>query len=117
MGKVFDVLVLGAGSAGLTVSARLKNSGQFKSIALIDPSDNHYYQPLWTLVGNGLIDKEKTVKPMKSVVPKGVEWIQESVTEINADNNEVSTNKRKINYKYLRYCYRYYSRLELCQRS
>jgi sulfide:quinone oxidoreductase len=43
------------------VAARLTR-GWFpnRDVAVIEPSDKHYYQPLWTLVGAGLARKETT---------------------------------------------------------
>jgi sulfide:quinone oxidoreductase len=46
------VLIVGGGSAGLTLAARLRRSG-LPDVAVLEPSDSHYYQPLWTLVGGG----------------------------------------------------------------
>jgi len=47
-----QVVIVGGGSAGITVAARL-TKGWFNKldVAVIEPSDKHYYQPLWTLVG------------------------------------------------------------------
>lgn len=46
------VVIVGAGSAGISVAARLRRAGQ-EDIAIIDAQEVHYYQPLWTLVGGG----------------------------------------------------------------
>jgi hypothetical protein len=32
----------------------LKNEG-IKNVTIVEPSQTHYYQPLWTLVGEGII--------------------------------------------------------------
>jgi glycine/D-amino acid oxidase-like deaminating enzyme len=45
-----EILIIGGGNAGLSVAARLRNAGR-TDIGLIEPSEQHYYQPLWTLVG------------------------------------------------------------------
>ena len=48
----YDVLIIGASSAGISVAARLaRQSG--RSIGLLEPAKMHYYQPPWTLVGGG----------------------------------------------------------------
>ncbi len=46
-----EIVIVGGGSGGITVAARLlKGWGRKPDIAIIDPSENHYYQPAWTLV-------------------------------------------------------------------
>ena len=42
--------------AGITVAARMLRKG-YTDVAVIEPSDKHYYQPLWTLVGGGQISR------------------------------------------------------------
>ncbi len=49
-----QILIVGGGTAGITVAARLLRKG-YSDVAIIEPSSAHYYQPLWTLVGGGLI--------------------------------------------------------------
>ena len=41
----FDVVVVGGGSAGIGVTASLLRRRPGLRIAVIEPSDNHYYQP------------------------------------------------------------------------
>ena len=45
-----QVVIIGGGTGGITVAARLKRAG-LADVALIEPGDTHYYQPLWSLVG------------------------------------------------------------------
>jgi NADH dehydrogenase FAD-containing subunit len=49
--KHVSILVVGAGTAGISVAARLRNLANAPEVALLDPSEHHYYQPLWTMVG------------------------------------------------------------------
>ncbi len=84
------VVIVGGGSAGISVAARLRRKTH--DIAVIDPSDRHYYQPLWTLVGAGCATLEKTQRPQSSVMPKGVTWIKESATGFDPENNVVHTD-------------------------
>lgn len=53
--KHYQVAIVGGGTAGITVASRLLKQNQHLkgNIAIIDPAKNHYYQPLWTLVGGG----------------------------------------------------------------
>lgn len=98
----FKVVIVGGGTAGITVAAQLARKMSANDIAIIEPSDKHYYQPLWTLVGAGVVPKEKTVRPEKSVIPKGVHWIQEAVTTFAPNDHYVVTNKNtKVGYEYL----------------
>lgn len=94
----YNVLIIGAGTAGIMVAAQLKKKG-ITSIGLIDPADTHYYQPAWTLVGAGAYNHKKTARSMKSVIPSGVDWIQDFVEKLNPKKNQVST-RGKNNYSY-----------------
>jgi len=49
-----QVLIVGGGSAGITVAAILKRRAPGVDIAIVEPSPDHYYQPALTLVGAGL---------------------------------------------------------------
>ncbi len=51
------ILIVGGGTAGITVASRLVRKIKATDIGLIEPSDKHYYQPLWTLVGGGIFPK------------------------------------------------------------
>lgn len=92
-----QVVIVGGGTAGITVAARLTR-GWFNrcDVAVIDPSEKHYYQPLWTLVGGGLARKESTVRPEASVIPRGVTWIRDAVVEILPEQNQIQTRDGKI---------------------
>ena len=67
-----------------------------RDVAVIEPADTHYYQPLWTLVGGGVVPKESTGRPMKSVIPKRVHWIKDAVAEFEPDRNMIRTREGKI---------------------
>jgi sulfide:quinone oxidoreductase len=74
-----QVVIVGGGSAGISVAERLNRRSREVDIAVIEPSEQHYYQPLWTLVGAGEVPGERTVRPEGSVIPNGVSWIREAV--------------------------------------
>ncbi|HSR23101.1 MAG TPA: FAD/NAD(P)-binding oxidoreductase [Candidatus Eisenbacteria bacterium] len=97
-----QVVILGGGSAGLTVAARLRRRRPGLDIAVIEPSDVHYYQPLWTLVGAGVVRKEKTVRPEASVIPRGVTWLRESADCLDPERNRLrTTSGRAVAYDFL----------------
>ncbi len=84
-----QVLIVGGGSAGITVAARLLRKG-FLNVALIEPSDKHYYQPLWTLVGGGAAKASSSERSEASVMPKDVTWIRKAASEVDPESNTVT---------------------------
>lgn len=56
------IVIVGGGTAGISVAARLLRKGH-SDVAVIEPSDTHYYQPLWTLVCGGQAKASTTVPP------------------------------------------------------
>lgn len=103
--KHHQIVIVGGGTAGITVAAQLMRKSKNLDVALIDPTDEHYYQPAWTLVGAGTFDYKDTVREERSLIPKGVEWIKEYATAIEPENNEVKLkNGDSITYDYLVAC-------------
>ncbi|MGB0237505.1 MAG: FAD-dependent oxidoreductase [Cycloclasticus sp.] len=105
--KHYQILIIGAGAAGITVAASLKrhSDGKALDIAIVDPSDKHYYQPAFTLVGGGCYNFEKTYRSTANLIPKGVRWIQQAAVQIDAENNTVELdNASKVTYDYLVVC-------------
>jgi len=101
----YKVLIVGGGTAGITVAAQLKKRLKAGEIAIVEPSTKHYYQPLWTLVGGGIFPKERSEREEKDYIPDGVEWIQARVTEFYPEKNAVLTDKHgEIGYEYLVVC-------------
>lgn len=95
------VLIIGGGTAGITTAARLLRAG-VTDIALLDPADTHWYQPLWTLVGGGRAPLDITRRPEASVMPKKVNWIREAATAVDPEARTVTTDAgRTIGYDYL----------------
>ena len=52
-----QIVVVGGGLAGATVSAWLCRTVNNPDVAVIEPSETHEYQPMWTLVGGGVVPK------------------------------------------------------------
>lgn len=101
----FDIVVVGGGSAGIGITASLLKRRSSLRIAIIEPSDKHYYQPAWTLVGGGAFDQADTVRDMAAVIPKGAQWIQAAAAGFLPDNNLVQlADGRAISYQQLIVC-------------
>jgi sulfide:quinone oxidoreductase len=98
------VLIVGGGNAGLSVAARLRRQGQTE-IAIIEPSEKHYYQPLWTLVGGGRASAHESVRPQASVMPHGVTWIRDAAIAVDPDVRSVSlASGSTVSYDFLVVC-------------
>jgi len=83
------VLILGGGSAGITVAARLRRADPGLGVGIVEPSETHAYQPLWTLVGRGVVAPSATLRPQAGLMPKGVTWHRDRVRAIDPDAQRV----------------------------
>lgn len=100
-----QIVVVGGGSAGITVAAQLLAQDRSLDIAIIEPSDRHYYQPGWTLVGAGCFQFEETVKPEADCIPDGATWLRDAVAQFEPDRNYLLTQSgREVAYDYLIVC-------------
>lgn len=96
------IVIIGGGTAGITVAARLKRADSTLDIALIEPSDRHFYQPLWTLVGAGVVKKERTERPEEDYIPWGVTWLRDYAAAIDPEANTVTLGSgTTLSYDYL----------------
>ncbi|XP_014669354.1 PREDICTED: sulfide:quinone oxidoreductase, mitochondrial-like [Priapulus caudatus] len=96
----YEVVVVGGGAGGASLSNIFARKS--KSVAVIEPNPEHYYQPLWTLVGAGIMNFGKSARPMAAVLPKRATWVKDKVAEFNPKDNTVTTEGGKqIKYEYL----------------
>ncbi len=84
-----EILIVGGGAAGVTLAALLTKDDKTVDVAIVDPSEVHYYQPLFTLVGAGLYKTKDTVRPEARCIPPGVTWIQERAATFEPEENTV----------------------------
>lgn len=102
MQKKVKLVIIGGGSGGVSMAARMCRHLDPEEIILIEPSDTHYYQPMWTLVGAGLYEGEKTGKPLASILPEGVQWIRDFVEKINPKEKTIQLkNGDFVEFEYL----------------
>ena len=100
-----DVLIIGAGAAGISVASSLLARSPMLDIAIIDPADAHFYQPGWTMVGGGIFEAASTARTMASVIPTGVRWIKAAVAAFEPENNQIILEGcRVVKYKQLVVC-------------
>lgn len=98
------VVIVGGGSAGITVAAQLARTKEFQKdeIAILDPAKDHHYQPGWTLVGSGLKPLSDMSKPLSSIIPENVTHYPLQVAKFDPENNELKTSDGvEVSYEYL----------------
>ena len=97
-----QILIVGGGTAGITVAAQLLNKNSSLDVAIIEPSEVHYYQPIWTLVGGGVFDRDVSKRPTADFIPAGATWIKDKVASFDPDNNSVTlAGGDKVTYDYM----------------
>lgn len=99
--KSYRVLIVGGGTAGIAVASRLARRLPAGSIALLDPAETHYYQPLFTLVGGGATKLSTSARPMANLIPAGVLWLKDQAVKFRPDANAVDTTSGTVTYDYL----------------
>ncbi len=90
------ILIIGGGTAGLTVAAQLLKRNKSLSVTIVEPSDKHYYQPLWTLVGAGVFPREVSERQEKDYIPPGAVWERDAVVRFQPEENQVVTQTGKV---------------------
>jgi sulfide:quinone oxidoreductase len=86
------ILIVGGGAAGLTAASQLLRARPDLAITILEPSEDHYYQPGWTLVGAGVFSLEQTRRREADLIPAGVTWIREAAAGFDPDASTVTTS-------------------------
>jgi NADPH-dependent 2,4-dienoyl-CoA reductase/sulfur reductase-like enzyme len=90
-----EIVIVGAGAAGIAVASSLLSRDSKLDVVIIDPADTHYYQPGWTMVGGGIFKPETTVKKMASVIPSKVKWIKVAVAGFERPRRSSSLQRHR----------------------
>ncbi len=97
-----QIVIVGGGNAGISTASQLLRKNKQLDIAIIEPSEKHYYQPAWTLVGAGVFNIKDTEKNEADVMPKGVNWIKQKVVLFLPDINTITLdNNETVSYQFL----------------
>jgi sulfide:quinone oxidoreductase len=100
-----QILVVGGGTAGITVAARLRRARRGLDVAIVEPNEHHDYQPLWTLVGAGVVRAAASRRAEAPLIPAGVAWIRDAVDRFDPERNRVVTRGgEELRYDWLVVC-------------
>ena len=103
-GQHHDVIIIGGGNAGVSLAARLVRYG-VKDLAVVEPGDHHFYQPLFSHIAGGRAMASDAVRPQRSVMPRGVNWIRDSAVDIDPASNTVTlASGTRLEYGHLVVC-------------
>jgi sulfide:quinone oxidoreductase len=101
----YQILIIGGGQAGLSVSARLLAKNSALEIGIVEPSERHYYQPGLTLVGGGVFTLNQIIRSEADFIPSKVTWIKDSAEKFDPDNNLVALKSGgRVTYDFMVVC-------------
>lgn len=96
------MLVVGAGTGGCSMAAKLAPVVGANKTIILDPSERHYYQPMFTMIGGGMKHLPESYRLMKTVLPKKVKWVRDAASGFDPKENKVFTqNGHTIEYEFL----------------
>ncbi|SIP89161.1 sulfide:quinone oxidoreductase [Paracoccus thiocyanatus] len=94
-----QIVIVGAGAAGIAVASSLLARRKDIDVALIDPAPEHFYQPGWTLVGGGVFTADQTRRELASLIPRGASLIEARVSGFAPEARQVIlSDGRRIGY-------------------
>jgi sulfide:quinone oxidoreductase len=97
-----QVVIAGGGTGGVTTAAQLCRRLKDPDVAVIEPSETHDYQPLWTLVGGGVVPKAQSRRREGDILPRRVTWIRQAVRSFAPAENAVTLDDgSRVSYDYL----------------
>ena len=98
----YKLVVVGGGAGGCGTANKFVKKFGPGEVAVIEPNEMHYYQPLWTLVGGGVKNLTESGRPMESLLPKEATWLKNSVASFDPNNNKLVTSGGEVvTYEYL----------------
>ncbi|MCK5898265.1 MAG: NAD(P)/FAD-dependent oxidoreductase, partial [Methylococcales bacterium] len=100
-----SVLIVGGGAAGISIANNMRRQDKIIDIAIIEPSEKHYYQPGFTIIGGGAYTMAKTTRNQADLIPASIQWIKDSVTSFEPDDKKITLSSGdNVSYDYLVVC-------------
>jgi len=97
------IVILGSGAGGTMVASQLSNELDDAEweITIIDEDEQHHYQSGYLFIPFGIYDKSDILKSKKEFIPKGVNFVVDSITKVDKEARCVETAKGKYDYDWL----------------
>ncbi len=103
--KHHSILIVGGGAAGVSTANNMRRKNSTIDIALIEPSEKHYYQPGFTIIGGGAYTLKKTTRNEADLIHPSVNWIKDYAETFQPDENKVTLKSGDvISYDFLVVC-------------
>ncbi len=97
------LLILGAGAGGVMVATKIRQKLDPKEwkITIIDRTWQHHYQAGWLFVPFEIYSIEDCIKPQMDFIPKGVDFVQDEITNIDPESKKVTTKNGSYDYDWI----------------
>ncbi|PKM13046.1 MAG: pyridine nucleotide-disulfide oxidoreductase [Gammaproteobacteria bacterium HGW-Gammaproteobacteria-3] len=103
--KHHTLLIIGGGAAGVSLANNMRRQNAAIDIVLIEPSEIHYYQPGFTIVGGGAYTLKQTIRKEADLIHPSVNWIKDFAETFQPEDNTVTLRSGDvIGYDYLVVC-------------
>lgn len=103
--KHHSILIVGGGAAGVSTANNMRRKNSSIDIALIEPSEKHYYQPGFTTIGGGAYTLKRATKNEADLIHPSVIWIKDFAESFQPDDNTVTLKSGDvISYDFLVVC-------------
>ena len=100
-----SILIVGGGAAGVSVANNLRRKNKALDITLVEPSEKHYYQPGFTIVGGGAYTLKQATRNQVDLIHSSIKWVKEYAVSFQPDQNQITLQSGQIlDYDYLVVC-------------
>jgi sulfide:quinone oxidoreductase len=105
MSQHHTLLIVGGGAAGVSVANTLRRQDKNIDIAIIEPSEKHYYQPGFTIIGGGAYTMKQTTRKEADLIHPSVKWLKDYADTFQPEANTVTLRSGEVvSYDYLVVC-------------
>lgn len=95
------ILILGGGFGGLAAANELRANLPDAKITIVDKKDYFMMDLVKLWIIKGVRTFEGSKKPLQNIIKKGIEFVNEIVTQIDFSQKKVRTQTKELTYDYL----------------